>query len=52
MKKIFFLLFIASISLSVNAQTSKELVGKWQLVKITKKGTEKSVTDVYKTDQV
>lgn len=51
MKKIF-LIVIFLIGLSVNAQTSKELVGKWQLVKWTKKGKEKSIQEYYKTDQV
>ena len=52
MKKILFLLFIAFSALTVNAQTSKELVGKWQLVKLTKNGKEKDLNEVYKTDQV
>lgn len=52
MKKVLFLFLIAFASLSVNAQTSKELIGKWQLVKLTKKGTVKDIKDVYKTDQV
>lgn len=47
-----FLLLIGLIALSVNAQTSKELIGKWQLVKLTKNGSEKDLKDVYKTDQV
>lgn len=51
MKKIF-LIVIFLIGLSVNAQTSKELVGKWQLVKWNKKGKEKSIQEYYKTDQV
>lgn len=51
MKKIFFL-FICFISLSIAAQTSKELIGKWQLVKWTKKGKEKDIKEYYKTDQV
>ena len=51
MKKIF-LIVVFSIGLSINAQTSKELVGKWQLVKWTKKGKEKSIQEYYKTDQV
>lgn len=51
MKKIFSIL-IFLIGLSISAQTSKELVGKWQLVKWTKKGKEKSIQEYYKTDQV
>ncbi|MDA6069673.1 hypothetical protein NJT12_08575 [Flavobacterium sp. AC] len=51
MKKIF-LIFICLVGFSVNAQTSKELIGKWQLVKWVKKGKEKDIKDYYKTDQV
>lgn len=51
MKKLF-LAFIFLISLCINAQTSKELIGKWQLVKWTKNGKEKSIQDKFKTDQV
>lgn len=51
MKKIF-LSITFLIALSVNAQTSKELIGKWQLVKWTKNGKEKSIQDKFKTDQV
>lgn len=52
MRKIIFLLLISLTAFAVNAQTSKELIGKWQLVKVTKKGKEKSLQEVYKTDQV
>jgi hypothetical protein len=52
MRKIVFLLLISLAAFTVNAQTSKELIGKWQLVKLTKKGKEKSLQEVYKTDQV
>lgn len=51
MKKIL-LLFILLIGLSANAQTSKELIGKWQLVKWTKNGKEKDIKKRFKTDQV
>ncbi|KAF2328216.1 hypothetical protein [Flavobacterium daemonense] len=51
MKKLF-LAFVFLIGLSATAQTSKELIGKWQLVKWTKKGKEKSIQDYFKTDQV
>lgn len=44
--------FIFLIGLSVNAQTSKELIGKWQLVKWTKNGKEKNIEKEFKTDQV
>lgn len=39
-------------TLSVNAQTSKELLGKWQLVKLVQHGEEKDLASVFKTDQV
>ncbi|MBB4804170.1 hypothetical protein HNP37_004256 [Flavobacterium nitrogenifigens] len=51
MKKLI-LAFIFLLGLSVNAQTSKELIGKWQLVKWTKNGKVKSIQDRFKTDQV
>ena len=37
---------------TVTAQTSKELVGKWQLVKWTHNNKEKDIKDYFKTDQV
>lgn len=37
---------------SVNAQTANELIGKWKLVKWTKKGKEKDILSEFKTDQV
>jgi hypothetical protein len=49
-KLIFSLLFL--IGLSVSAQTSKELIGKWQMVKWTKNGKEKDIKKRFKTDQV
>ena len=51
MKRIFFT-FIFLIGLSVSAQTSNELTGKWQLVKWTKNGKDKNIQEYYKTDQV
>ncbi|PAM93126.1 hypothetical protein B4N84_19260 [Flavobacterium sp. IR1] len=51
MKKII-IAFIILVGLSVNAQTSKELIGKWKLVKWTKKGKEKNIQEYFKTDQV
>ncbi|MBS7230908.1 hypothetical protein KHA90_07715 [Flavobacterium psychroterrae] len=51
MRKLF-LMVIFLIGFSMNAQTSKELIGKWQLVKWTKKGKEKNIKEYYKTDQV
>lgn len=44
--------FIFLLGFAMNAQTSKELIGKWQLVKWTKNGKEKSIQDRFKTDQV
>ncbi|GGF28266.1 hypothetical protein GCM10011518_41980 [Flavobacterium limi] len=35
-----------------SAQTSKELLGKWQLVKWVQHGKEKDITSYFKTDQV
>ena len=51
MKKVF-LILICLIGSLVKAQTSKELIGKWQLVKWEKKGKEKDIKDYFKTDQV
>ncbi len=51
MKKAIFI-FICFIGFSASSQTQKELLGKWQLVKWTKKGKEKDLQDYYKTDQV
>lgn len=51
MKK-FILALVFLIGFSVTGQTSKELIGKWQLVKWTKNGKEKSIQDRFKTDQV
>ena len=52
MKKIVFLALITLASLSIQAQTSKELIGKWQLVKLSKNGTEKDIKEKFKSDQV
>lgn len=51
MKKVF-LLLTCLIGFLVNAQTSKELLGKWQLVKWTQHGKEKNIESSFKTDQV
>lgn len=40
------------IGLTVSAQTSKELLGKWQLVNWTQHGKQKDIASVFKTDQV
>lgn len=52
MKNFIFLVLIAFATFSVNAQTSKELVGKWQLVKQTKDGKEKDIKEQFGSDQV
>ena len=52
MKKLFFAALVFFMAASVQAQTATELVGKWQLVKWTKKGKEKNIAEFYKTDQV
>ncbi|MGQ7944123.1 hypothetical protein [Flavobacterium sp. WC2509] len=51
MRKVF-LSLACIIGFLANAQTSKELLGKWQLVKWTKNGKEKSIQKTFKTDQV
>ena len=51
MKKII-LSLTCLIGFLVNAQTSKELLGKWQLVKWTQHGKEKNIQSTFKTDQV
>ncbi|RKR08812.1 hypothetical protein C8C83_0403 [Flavobacterium sp. 90] len=51
MKKVI-LIFICLIGLSVSAQTEKELVGKWMLVKWTKNGRTQDIKAYYKTTQV
>ncbi len=45
MKKIILLFFMFIMIGHVNAQTSDELIGKWQLVKWTKRKKEKKVPD-------
>jgi len=52
MKKIT-LLFILLVGITGTAQTSKELLGKWQLIKWTQhNGKEKDIQSFFKTDQV
>lgn len=51
MKKLI-IAFVFLIGLSASAQTSKELIGKWQLIKWTKNGKEKNIQERFKTDQV
>lgn len=52
MKKIIFLFLFFFTVAGINAQSSKELVGKWQLVKQTKDGVDKDLKEQFKTDQV
>ena len=52
MKKLLFLIPVLFLAFSVSAQTSKELIGKWQLVKWTKNGKDKDIVKAHKTDQV
>ncbi|WP_343604733.1 hypothetical protein [Fluviicola sp.] len=40
------------LAFGVSAQTSAELIGKWQLVKWTQNGKEKNLKDHFHTDQV
>ena len=51
MKKIT-LILLCLIGFSSQAQTAKELLGKWQLVKWTQHGKEKDIASYFKTDQV
>lgn len=37
---------------TVCAQTSTQLIGKWQLVKLTKNGKEKNIKEQFKSDQL
>ncbi len=53
MKRMFLLAFaFCLLTGTVNAQTANELIGKWKLVKWTKKGKEKNILSEFKTDQV
>lgn len=45
-------LILVLCSFASYSQASKDLIGKWQLVKITKNGTEKSIKEQFKSDQV
>ncbi len=46
------LILICLIGFAANAQTSKELLGKWKLVKWTHHGKPKDIASTFKTDQV
>ena len=50
--KILLRLIFCCFTLRVSAQTEKELIGKWKLVKMTKDGEEKDIMKEFKTDQV
>ncbi len=50
-KSLLLLLFLIC-SIGINAQTEKELLGKWQLVKWTHNGKEKDIIKNFKTDEV
>lgn len=52
MKTLLLALFFCAIGITANAQTAKELVGKWQLVRFTHNGQDKDIKDFFKTDQV
>lgn len=39
-------------TISFQAQTSKELLGKWKLVKFTQHGKEKDIASTFKSDEV
>ena len=51
MKTLLTLLF-ACLTISMQAQTSKELLGKWKLVKFTQHGKERDIASTFKSDQV
>lgn len=53
MKKLILTLFICLAAIcSTKAQTAAELIGKWKLVKWTKKGKEQDIIKEFKTDSV
>ena len=45
-------LLLVLCSFAGYSQASKDLIGKWQLVKLTKNGTEKSIKEQFKSDLV
>jgi len=47
MKKYLILLFLLFAGIATQAQTSKELIGKWKLVKQTKNGVESTPIETY-----
>lgn len=53
MKRTFLIVLAFCLVVSIaKAQTANELIGKWKLVKWTKKGKEKDILSEFKTDQV
>lgn len=52
MKTTLLTLFLCVACLTAKAQTAKELIGKWQLVRYLHNGQEKDIKDFFKTDQV
>ena len=52
MKNLLALIIVFGLITTVHAQTSKELIGKWKLVKWTLNGNEKDISSTFKTDQV
>jgi hypothetical protein len=52
MKKVILLLTVSFTTIIVNAQTAKELLGKWKLASWTLKGKEMDIKATFKTDDV
>lgn len=53
MKKVILTLFICVTAVcGIKAQTAAELMGKWKLIKWTKKGKEQDIIKEFKTDSV
>jgi len=52
MKTTLLSLILCAFWLTSYSQTSKELIGKWQLVRWTQNGKDKDIKDYFKTDQV
>jgi hypothetical protein len=52
MKKLILLLAVSFATATVNAQTAKELIGKWKLASWTMKGKDMDIKSTFKTDDV
>lgn len=50
--KILLTTLLFCLAMTLQAQTSKELLGKWKLVKFTQHGKEKDIMSTFKSDQV